>query len=61
MIFPARLLTLDVYRSWMEGRLAPMIFPADLTVLWSLFLSGLVADLNQTVMEVQRTDSMTAV
>ena len=43
------------------GRLAPMIFSADLTVRWSLFLSSLVADANQTVMEVHRIDSMTAV
>ena len=54
-------LTLEVYRSWMVGRLAPMIFPADLTVRWSLFLSSLVADPNQKVIEVQRKDSMTAV
>ena len=61
MIFPARFLTLEVYRSWMVGRLAPMIFSADLTVRWSLFLSSLVADPNQTVIEVHRTDSMTEV
>src|SRR4029434_4885796 len=36
VIFPARFLTLEVYRSWMVGRLAPMIFSADLTVRWSL-------------------------
>ena len=46
VIFPARFLTLEVYRSWMVGRLALMIFSADLTVRWSLFsahpsLSGL--------------------
>src|SRR4029434_3659117 len=52
VIFPARFLTLEVYRSWMVGRLAPMIFSADLTVRWSLFLSSLVADPNQTVIEV---------
>ena len=40
----------------MEGRLAPMIFSADLTVRCSLFLSCLVADPKQTVMDVQRTD-----
>ena len=61
MIFPARFLTLEVYRSWMVGRLALMIFSADLTVRWSLFLSSLVADPNQTVIEVHRTDSMTEV
>src|SRR4029434_3283657 len=54
MIFPARFLTLEVYRSWMVGRLAPMIFSADLTERWSCFLSSLVADPNQTVIEVHR-------
>src|SRR4029434_1518948 len=61
VIFPVRFLTLEVYRSWMVGRLAPMIFSADLTDCCSLFLSSLVADPNQTVIEVHRTDSMTAV
>src|SRR4029434_3886153 len=40
VIFPARFLTLDVYRSWMVGRSAPIIFSADLTVRWSLFRSA---------------------
>src|SRR4029434_329707 len=44
-------------KSWMVGRLAPLVFSADLTVRWSLFLSSLVADPNQTVIEVHRTDS----
>ena len=61
MIFPARFLALEVYRSWMVGRSAPIILSADLTVRCSLFLSSLVAEPNQTVMDVQRTDSMTAV
>src|SRR4029434_608436 len=61
VIFPARFLTLEVYRSWMVGRLAPMIFSADLTVRWSLFLSSLVADPNQTMSEVPSTDSLTRV
>src|SRR4029434_8413531 len=61
VIFPARFLTLEVYRSWMVGRLAQMSFSEDLTDRWSLFLSSLVADPNQTVIEVHRTDSMTAV
>ena len=61
MIFPARFLALDVYRSWMVGRSAPIILSADLTVRCNLFLSSLVAEPNQTVMDEQRTDSMTAV
>src|SRR4029434_4640583 len=61
VIFPARFLTLEVYRSWMVGRSAPIILSADLTVRFNLFLSSLVAKPNQTVMDVQRTDSMTAV
>ena len=60
MIFPARFLALDVYRSWIVGRSAPIILSADLTVR-NLFLSSLVAEPNQTVMDEQRTDSMTAV
>src|SRR4029434_10530669 len=40
----------------MVRRLLPMILSADLTVRWSLFLSSLVADPNQTVIEVHRTD-----
>src|SRR4029434_2476044 len=52
VIFPARFLTLEVYRSWMVGRLALMIFSADLIVRWSLFLSSLVADPKQTMIEV---------
>ena len=60
MIFPARFLALEVYRSWMVGRSAPIIISAVLTVHYSLFLSSLVADPNQTVMD-ERTDSMTAV
>ena len=63
MIFPACLLALEEYRSWMVGRSAPigLIISEDLTVRCSLFLSSLVADPNQTVMDEQRTDSMTAV
>src|SRR4029434_3837191 len=49
VILPARFLTLEVKRSWMVGRLAPMIFSAALTVRWSLFLSSLVGDPDQTV------------
>lgn len=49
-------LTLDTYKSWMEGRLAPIIFSAVLIVSCYVFLSCLVADPNHTVMEVHRTD-----
>ncbi|KAI7789638.1 putative L-selectin-like [Triplophysa rosa] len=52
----ALFLTLDVYSSWRVGRGAPMIFSAVPTVLCSLLMS----EPNQTVMDVQRTDSMTA-
>ena len=45
----------------MEGRSAPIILFADLIVRCSLFLLCLVADPNQTVIEVQRTDCMIAV
>ena len=57
----ARFLTLDWYKSWMEGRSAPMVLSADLMVRCSLALSLLVADPNQTVIEEQRTDWMMAV
>ncbi len=49
MIFPALLLTLDKYSSWRVR-----------TTLRSLLRSDLVAELNQTVIDVQRTDSMMA-
>ncbi len=58
MILPALLLTLDKYSSWRAGRGVPMIHSAVRTTLRSLLRSGLVAELNQTVIEVQRTDSM---
>ncbi len=60
MILPALLLTLDEYSSWRVGRVVPMIRSADQTTLRSLLWSDLVAELNQTVIEVQRTDSMMA-
>ncbi len=56
MIFPALLLNLDKYSSWRVGRVVPMIRSA----VCSLLRSYLVAELNQTVTEVQRTDSMMA-
>ncbi len=60
MILPALLLTLDKYSSWRVGRVVPMIRSAVRTTLRSLLWSDLVAELNQTVIEVQRMDSMMA-
>ncbi len=56
MILPALLVTLDQYSSWRVG----MIRSAVRTTLCSLLRSDLVAELNQTVIEVQRMDSMMA-
>ncbi len=58
VIFPALLLILDKYSSWRVGRVVQMIFSAVRTTLRSLLRSDLVAELNQTVIDVQRTDSM---
>ncbi len=58
MIIPALLLILDEYSSWRVGRVVPMIRSAVRTTLRSLLRSDLVAELNQTVIEVQKTDSM---
>lgn len=58
---PASPLILDQYRSWTEGRPALIILSADRIVLCSLCLPCFVADPNQTVMDLQRTDLMTAV
>ncbi len=60
MIFPTLLVTLDKYSSWRVGRVVPMIRSAVRTSLHSLLRSDLVAELNQTVIDVQRTDSMKA-
>ncbi len=60
MILPALLLTLDEYSSWRVGRVVPMIRSAFRTTLCRLLRSDLVAELNQTVIEVQRTDSIMA-
>lgn len=49
-------LTMDQYTSWMEGMLAPVFFSAVLIFCCSLFLCGLVACPNQTVMKVDRID-----
>ncbi len=60
VIFWALFLTLDVYSSWRVGRRAPIILSAVRTVLCSLMMSDFVAEANQTVIDVHRTDSMTA-
>ncbi len=60
VILTALLLTLDEYSSWRVGRVDPMIRSAVRTTLRSLLRSDLVAELNQTVIDVQRTDSMMA-
>ncbi len=60
MILSALLLTLDKYSSWRVGRVVPMIRSAVRTTLHSLLSSDLVAELNQTVIDVQRTVSMMA-
>ncbi len=56
MILPALLLTLDEYSSWRVGKVVPMIRSAVRTTLRSLLRSDLVAELKQTVIDVQRTD-----
>ncbi len=53
-------LTLDKYSSWRLGRVVPMIRSAVRTTLRSLLWLDLVAELNQTVIDVQRTDSVIA-
>ncbi len=60
MILPAFSLTLDKYSSLRVGRVVPMIRSAVRTTLRSLLRSDLVAELNQTDIDVQRTDSMMA-
>ncbi len=60
MISPALLLTLDKNSPWRVGRVVPMIHSAVRTTLRSLLRSDLVAELNQTDIGVQRTDSMMA-
>ncbi len=58
MILPALLLSLEEYSSWRVGRVVPMICSAVRITLRSLLWSDLVAELNQRVIDVQRTDSM---
>ncbi len=60
VILPALLLTLDEYSSWRVRRGVPMIRSAVRTTFRTLLRSDLVAELNQTVIDVQRTDSMMA-
>ncbi len=52
--------TLDKYSSWRVGRVVPMIRSAVRTILRSLLRSYLVVELNQTDIDMQRTDSMKA-
>ncbi len=59
-ILPAFLLTLDEYSSWRVGRVLAMIRSEVRTTPHSLLRSDLVAELNQTVIDVQRMDSMMA-
>ncbi len=60
MMMSALLLTLDKYGSWKVERVVPLIRSAVRTTLRGLLRSDLVAELNQTVIDVQRTDSMMA-
>ncbi len=60
MILPALLLNLDKYSSWREGRVVPMIHSAVWSTLCSFLRSDLAAELNQIVIDVQRTYSMMA-
>ncbi len=60
VILPALLLTLDKHSSWRVRRVVLRIRSAVRTTLRSLLRSDLVAELNQTVIDVQRTDSMMA-
>ncbi len=60
MILPALLLTLDKYSFWRVGMVGPMIHSVVQTTLRSLLRSDLVAELNQTGIDVQRTDSRLA-
>ncbi|MEQ2308841.1 hypothetical protein AMECASPLE_032423 [Ameca splendens] len=55
-ILAALLLTLDLYKSWMEGRSALIILSAVLIIRCSLDLSCLVDDPNHTEMDEDRTD-----
>ncbi len=60
MILPALLLTLNKYSSWRVERVVPMIRSEVRTTLHSLLGSDLVAELNQTAIDVQSTDSLMA-
>ncbi len=55
MILTALLLTLDGYSSWRVRRVVPMIRSAVRVTLCSLLRSDLVAELNQTVIDVHIT------
>ncbi len=51
---------LSKYITWRARRVVPMIHSAVRTTLCSLLRSDLVAELNQTVIDVQMTDSIMA-
>ncbi len=53
MILPAFLLSLEEYSSWRVGGVVPMIRSAVRTTLQCILRSDLVAELNQTVIDVQ--------
>ncbi|MEQ2246497.1 hypothetical protein ILYODFUR_039139 [Ilyodon furcidens] len=55
-ILAALFLTLDLYKSWIEGRSALMNLSADLIVRCSLDLSCFVNKPNHTEMDEDRTD-----
>ncbi len=61
MILPDLLLTLDKYSSWRVGEGCTSDSLSSVrTTLRSLMRSDLVSELNQTVIDVQRMDSMMA-
>ncbi len=60
VILPGLLLTLDKNSSWRVGRVCNNDSLSSRTTFCSLLWSDLVAELNQTVIEVQSTDSMMA-
>jgi len=55
-ILSALFLSLEEYRSWRVGRGPPKILSSVRTVHCSLLMSVLVAEPNQTVIDVHRTD-----
>ena len=60
MMLPVLSQVLEQYRSWIDGRGAPIMCSAIHTVRCTLVLSFLVAAPNQTLMEVHREQCRTA-